>query len=408
MSQTVTPSGEPTQVLSERRPRRPFDFVPVRVFVHLAHGMDARRWKERWRDGTLLGINEPSPYGYHRAESSDVSVEFSSDAIGESRFVTGLRLGLRALLGFDFIHAYRNRHGILSADVVWTHTESQHLAVLALRMLYCTPTGKRPAVIAQTVWLFDSWGRMLSPRRALWRWLMRDANVLTVHSPLNLSRARQIFPESRVELVKFGIRADDLDPPKRLIKKTRLSVLSVGNDRHRDWRTLIEAVRDDPRFQVRIVSRTKSLQWMRTGNNIEVLRIKTNDELERQYDWADVAVVPLKPNLHASGITALQEALVRGVPVVCADTGGIPAYFPEGEIAYFDPGDPVSLREALSQIFEAATDTATMVERAQRRMRNERITSEGFIERHLELTHELLKNSRRLVPRTLSLRNSGS
>jgi hypothetical protein len=30
---------------------------------------------------------------------------------------------LRRIVGFDLIHAWRNRKGLFAADIVWTHTE---------------------------------------------------------------------------------------------------------------------------------------------------------------------------------------------------------------------------------------------------------------------------------------------
>jgi len=50
--------------------------------------------------------------------------------------------------------------------------------------------------------------------------------------------------------------------------------------------------------------------------------------------------VPLLPNLHASGITVIQEAVLAGVPVVATDTGGLDGHglileHPEARIARF-------------------------------------------------------------------------
>jgi hypothetical protein len=201
---------------------------------------------------------------------------------------------------------------------VWLirHTESQHLSVLLLRRLRRRATARPPAVIAQSVWIFDRWpARGISPRHRLWHWLMRDADMLTVLSPRNAEVARGIFPSTPVRFVKFGIRSDDLSEP-RLPQSGAgpLRVLSLGNDKHRDWRTLVRATARDRRFDVRIVSHTASSLWSRAGKNIHVLRVKSNAELEELFRWADVIVVPLMPNLHASGITAIEEGVIRGVP----------------------------------------------------------------------------------------------
>ena len=99
---------------------------PMRVFVHLAHGFGAREWQKRWSEGKVFGINEPLPYGYFRANKLGCVVEYSEDK-SETILVTLFRLGVRAIFGFDLIHAWRNFDGIRKANVVWTHTESQYV-----------------------------------------------------------------------------------------------------------------------------------------------------------------------------------------------------------------------------------------------------------------------------------------
>src|SRR5258705_5608110 len=32
---------------------------PIRVFVHLAYGFGAKEWERRWKQGKVIGINEP-------------------------------------------------------------------------------------------------------------------------------------------------------------------------------------------------------------------------------------------------------------------------------------------------------------------------------------------------------------
>jgi hypothetical protein len=107
---------------------------PIKVFVHLAHGFGAQSWARRWKDGKILGVNDPLPYGYCRADTMGCAVRHSEDR-HETALGKLFRLGIRAILGFDLIHAWRNFDGIRSADVVWTHTESQFLSILLL----CNP-----------------------------------------------------------------------------------------------------------------------------------------------------------------------------------------------------------------------------------------------------------------------------
>ena len=157
------------------------------------------------------------------------------------------RRALCLALGFDMIHAWRNRKGLMTADIVWTHTEREHLAALLLFRFFAA--GKRPPIIAQCVWMFDKWPRFSWARRRLYLWLLRQADIVTTLSPENLNVARQVLPGSRTELVMFGITSDSLKPARPSVCHRPVRVAALGNDMHRDWKTLIQAFARNPGFR---------------------------------------------------------------------------------------------------------------------------------------------------------------
>jgi glycosyltransferase involved in cell wall biosynthesis len=317
---------------------------PIKVFVHLAHGFGAQSWARRWKDGKILGVNEPLPYGYYRADTMGCAVRHSEDR-HEAALGKLFRLGIRAILGFDLIHAWRNFDGIRSADVVWTHTESQFLSILLL--LQSTPRARRPKLIAQSVWVFDQWHGFSALKQRLLSRLIKQADVLAAHSPENLAVAKRLFPEVRSELVLFGIAADTkITPALRSVKKP-LSIISLGNDTHRDWNLLIDAISGQQDWTLKIASQKIKLSSIGNAANVEVVRLKANDELFALYQWADVLVLAIKPNLHASGITVIQEAALQGIPVICSNTGGLRAYFSDTEVYFVPPQDATALRNAI-------------------------------------------------------------
>ena len=180
---------------------------PMRVFVHLAHDKDPNVWRAARAAGTLVGRNDETPYGYGRASSMGCEVEFSQ-ARPESLIAKAARAGLRVALGFDLAHARGQRDRIFASDVVWTHTESQFLAVSAL-------LGSRsggPKLIGQAVWLLDRWPRLTPAHQAYFRRLIARVDILTTLSPLNAEAARHLFPGTRVEWVPFGIPSEDPIP----------------------------------------------------------------------------------------------------------------------------------------------------------------------------------------------------
>jgi glycosyltransferase involved in cell wall biosynthesis len=316
----------------------------VRVFVQLGYGFGARDWNQRWRRGSIPGVNEEFPYGYHHARSDACAIVYSEDA-DETRLGKLVRESIRHTVGFDLIHVWRNRNGIRAADVIWTHTELEHLAVLLY--LGLVAPSNRPKVIAQSVWLFDRWHQLPRIKRWIYRKLMQSADVLTVQSPENLRVLRESFPSHHTELIRYGINADAIVAPSLHPCHRPLRVVAFGNDHHRDWPTLIEAAAGDGGLELRIASSKIDPRLVRCAPNVRIVHPNSADAVENLYRWADIAVVALKPNLHVSGITAVAESIVMGVPVICTDTGGMRGYFSDDQICYVPPHRPDAIRTAL-------------------------------------------------------------
>jgi glycosyltransferase involved in cell wall biosynthesis len=356
----------------------------ISVFVHLAHDKDAEAWYRAWANGTLVGRNDMTPYGYGRAEAMGCRVRFSrSRAENGMQLIT--RLGLRAIFGFDLIHAFRQRSDIFRSDVVWTHTESQFLAVAMVLM-----TRKDgPRLIGQSVWLFDRWPRLWPIRRALYRFLIRRVDVLTTLSSANAEIARGLFRDKRVEMLHFGLTCEDLCSPTVEARK-HASIVAVGNDRHRDWQTLISAVNDLPDTEVDVISHTASEYTSRARPHVHIWPAEDNDQLRAIYSRASVAVVPLTENSHASGITAILEAVLAGIPVVTSDVGGLRSYFDDSEMVFVPASDAEALRAAIIRVITERNASLAMAARAQARILQGPANVQTYIRRHVEISREVV------------------
>jgi glycosyltransferase involved in cell wall biosynthesis len=167
--------------------------------------------------------------------------------------------------------------------------------------------------------------------------------VATVHSEEGLRVAHTLFPRRRAVFMPFGIGADDIMSSRPGRAHHPIRVLSAGSDRHRDWATLIAAIRDWPDAELRIVA-PRLPTGLKLGANVTLVHPKTNAEYLELYRWADVVALALKPNLHGSGITVIEEATICGVPVAVTDVGGLRGYFSDHEVRYFPGSDPVATR----------------------------------------------------------------
>jgi glycosyltransferase involved in cell wall biosynthesis len=360
---------------------------PIQVFVQLSHGFGAQTWEGLWNEGKIVGINERFAYGYHRANRMGCCVTYSKDQreTAPKRF---FRLMIRAILGFDLIHAWRNLEDIRRADIIWTHTESQFLAILFL--LRSTPRAQRPKLIAQSVWLFDRWPNFSRFKRRLFSMLIVQADVLTVLSPENLAIARKLFPGVRSELVLYGIASESKVTPKLAAQCDSLKIVSLGSDEHRDWNLLIDSVRGREGWKLKIVSRFVARSSLGGTTNVEIVTPNTNSELLALYEWADLVVLALKPNFHASGITVIQEATLQGKAVICSDAGGLKAYFSDNQVRYVPTGDAAALRSAIGDLAENPETRLSLAQNAQARMGPDGLSSESFVRQHVEISRNLL------------------
>ncbi|WP_143435427.1 glycosyltransferase family 4 protein [Henriciella aquimarina] len=360
----------------------------INAFVLVARGMGANTWSRVYDSGELIGMNERFAYGYFHAEDHGCRVTYSTDA-PQSLPGRVMRLGFRAILGFDLVHAWRNRTGILASDVVWTHTESQSLAVSLLLSL--VRPEKPPKLILQTVWFMDKYPRLDPLRKRLWRWLLRKADILTFLATINRDEARELFPDTRCEFIPFGIPNDAAVTPSERPPHKPMRILSLGNDRHRDWPVLIEAFGNDDDFEAKILSTKLPQSAVKHTPNIQVLQATSNDELYEAYAWADVVVVPLSENKHASGITVVEEGVLRGVPVVATDIGGLRSYFSDEEIWYVPEGDRTAMRETVKTLANAPGEALGRMKKATDKMLHGDLNSRAYARRHAELSKELLE-----------------
>lgn len=332
-------------------------------------------------------MNTYLPYGYHYAQGHGWSIVCSEDK-QESAVAELIRRILGHVLGFDLLHAWRNRGALRSADVVWTHTEREHLAASLILSLSRPPA---PQLLAQCVWLFDSWGNLSTAKRALYRYLLRYADIITTQSPEDLKVARTLFPTHPTACVLSGGAVEWMGQPREESIHHPVRLAALGNDMHRDWSTLLHAFGGRSEYELAIASRQLTQRRLHNAPNVRLAAAQTEADVRQLYQWADIVIVPLKHNRHASGITVIFEGTISGVPVVATDTGGLRAYFSEDEIAYVPLNSPDAMRGMVDSLCADRARSLAMVAKAQRRMLTGELTKQGYAKRHRKLTEDLLQ-----------------
>jgi glycosyltransferase involved in cell wall biosynthesis len=171
---------------------------------------------------------------------------------------------------------------------------------------------------------------------------------------------------------------------------TPIRIAAIGNDRDRDWETLIKAFGNDARYTVKLATRRRIPASLRAPN-VEIALFSGIKKQHELYDWADVIVVPLRPNSHASGITVMLEAAAVGKPMVVTNVGALQDYFPEGEAAYIPPFNPQALRETVDQLAASPMDALRQARAAAAGLLSRDLTTQNYAMQHVRITQEMLR-----------------
>lgn len=350
----------------------------------LGYGLDSDDYRKRYSQGSTW---DETPYGYHLA-SGFFDMTWSQDK-PETAASNIVRRAIKHILGFDIIHVWRNRKELFSADIVWTHTEKEHLGVGLLKLLY--PRRARFKTIAQSVWLWDDWQKWSRVHRALVARLLREHEIELVLSSLNQAVSEEAVPGRAVIQIPFGTTGITVERNPDPADKRNL-IISVGNDRDRDWDTMAATTRLMPTQEFRIFSASRKTRKVRWPPNVTVGAAESLADIAQAYQESTLVVLPLKYNLHASGVTVALEAASVGTPIVATNVGGIAEYIKGPGCSLVPARDPRSLAATLAHELRASD-----FEEIGTSMRGKRIsrglTQRDYVARYVQITRWLIDDT---------------
>jgi len=248
-------------------------------------------------------------------------------------------------LGLDLPHAWHHRRALRAARYIYCHSEIDYLAVAAVLRV---TRARRPCLVGQTLWLFNEWPTLPRWRRAVVRWCLARVDLFIANARPNAELGRTLVPGARHEFVPFGVSATFADGASLPAASGDL-VLAVGNDRARDWETLLTAC---SRLPARMRLRIASSRRIPGAPTSAVAPTASIGELKELYRSAAALAVVVTENAHASGITTLLEAAAAGCPAVASRAGGLDDYFSDEEVLFVPVGDSTALTAALLRLAE--------------------------------------------------------
>jgi hypothetical protein len=255
------------------------------------------------------------------------------------------------------------RQRLDSADVIVATTTGQAFALCAL---------KRAGLLrAQAFVLAMGILADVSPgiQRRLFVWLLGVARIASI-SKLEFAFLRSVAPRLDLHYLAFGIDTRFWTPGVSG-NEAPSYILSIGNDRNRDYATLLAAWR--PEFPLlRIVTNHR---LSNLPANVEVTRGDWHEralsdvEVRDLYRGAALVVLPIRQTGQPSGQSACLQAMACGRAVVITRVDGFwdPESIRDGDTCRLvPPGDAAALASAAAEILANPSDAARMGARSRR------------------------------------------
>ncbi|MBT3027661.1 MAG: hypothetical protein B6D72_12760 [gamma proteobacterium symbiont of Ctena orbiculata] len=154
----------------------------------------------------------------------------------------------------------------------------------------------------------------------------------------------------------------------------------------RDYRTLIEAVKDEA-YEVVIVSDSSSVDGMEIPKNVTVYENIDYSEYRELLTNAFMVVLPLYEHIYSSGQVVVLESMAMGKPVITNKCVGTEDYIIDGETGLLlEERDPDLFKEAINKMYEDRVLRDNIKDKAMNAI-NEKHTFRIYVDTVLEEAH---------------------
>lgn len=323
------------------------------------------------------------PYGIEALEG--VGYELSGVRRSDSRLIAKARDVVEHRVGFPVERAIRGTVRATRADLVIALLEHQASLVGSWKRLVLPPYARVPLVI-WSCWLADDLrkGDRESRRRLLRRYGSADliTHMSRHETEIFLDSG---FDESRLATLDFGINQDYYTPGNG---PRDIQVLSVGQDRGRDFATLIEAVRGTD-LHLDVVCKPHNVAGIDIPANVRVHAPVSLPDYRALLRRAQVVAVPTHELAYPTGQSVALEASATGACVVVTGTRAMGDYFVDGINARLvGVGDVLAWREVLIELVGDEQQRGGLGDGALRSVR-ERFNSDQMWTQFDALLHKL-------------------
>jgi glycosyltransferase involved in cell wall biosynthesis len=278
-------------------------------------------WHAQYLRGEAIA---PLPYGVEELEHLGFQLEWAPRwdraPWRKPRDVIEHRTGLLVE------RAIRGRKIAAEADVVIALLEQQGFAAGLAKRWHLPPYARTPLVI-WSCWLADELLSAAPSRRARLLRAVGDADLITYFGPTggDVLADMGLDPERITELT-WGVTTSYYTPGP---VDRDIQVLAVGQDRGRDYRTLLSAF-EELDFPLDLVCKPENIAGLDVPANVRLHGTVTMAQYRSLLQRAQVVAVPTHELVYPTGSSVALEAASSGCAVVVTSTPGLRAYFEEG------------------------------------------------------------------------------
>lgn len=323
----------------------------MHVHVDLPGEFDVHGWPDRHARGEVA---DALPYGLDKMARHGITTTFRRPLTGlplkVARRVRGrLDHADPVSIGVDALRRDRRR---ADAILCWNERSGVPSALVP---------GGAPVAWNPT-WLQEPAQVAPGLRRMARRAIPRSAAIFHFNDAVCAAMERNWgIPDGTLHRVRLGVDESYYRPqPYPLDGHT---VISVGDDRRRDYGRLVRAVQGvvDSGVPARLEIATVR-QRVEVPDHLGVVhRRRMEGLLPDLHARSSVVAIAITADGAGSGLTALLEAMALGRPVVVTGNPGIEEYVEDGVSGLLvPPGDDLALREAISSLLKDPDAAAAM------------------------------------------------
>jgi glycosyltransferase involved in cell wall biosynthesis len=306
------------------------------------HDLDG--WASRHAAGE---VPSRMPYGVDVLATLGWRLRGASRSTG--RLGTKLREVVEHRAGHAVERTVRGAPAARRADVVLALLEREGMAAARWKRAGLPPYAGKPLVI-WSCWLADDVRRADRDERRRLRRRVGSADLVTHLSRHETDILLDLgIPEERLFAVTYGVSHRYYAPPADTEARD-IGILAVGQDRGRDYATLVEAVRGTD-LTVEIVCKPDNLAGLDIPDNVHVRAPVGLPEYRSLLRRAQVVAVPTVDLAYPTGSSVALESASTGCCVVVTGTRSMRDLFTDGVSGRLvDTGDVEGWRRVLEEL----------------------------------------------------------